>query len=153
MSDAPCLVQKLTIAIATTRKVLTVLQCSTVGVIIAALTLGAVRCPAQQLTNGTLFVTVNGQDGSYQFGPTGSQSALQASIGALIDHTWLRPGSYPSHSVSESPFSDALGSGKQLTVTCSGLRGSPDLIYVLQLYTQNLYGTIQVRIRNGTGKA
>jgi alpha-galactosidase len=55
--------------------------------------------------------------------------------------------------VSESPFSDALGSGRQLTVTCSGLRGSPDLIYVLQLYTQNPYGTIQVRIRNGTGKA
>ena len=153
MSDAPCLIQKLTIAIETTRKMLTVLQCSMAGVIIAALTLGAVRCPAQQLTNGTLFVTVNSQDGSYQFGPTGSQSALQASTGALVDHTWLRPGSYPSHSVSESPFSDVLGSGRQLTVTCSGLSGSPDLIYVLQLYTQNPYGTIQVRVRNGTGKA
>jgi alpha-galactosidase len=117
------------------------------------LTLGAVPCLAQQLTKGTLFVTVNGQDGSYQFGPTGSQSALRASTGALIDHTWLRPGSYPSRSVSESPFSDTLGSGRQLTVTCSGLRGSPDLIYVLQLYTQSPYGTIQVRIRNGTGKA
>jgi alpha-galactosidase len=123
------------------------------GVIIAALTLGAVPCPAQQLTNGALSVTVNSQDGSYQFGPAGSQSVLQASTGALVDHTWLRPGSYPSRSVSESPFSDALGSGRQLTITCSGLRGSPDLIYVLQLYTQNPYGTIQVRIRNGTGKA
>jgi alpha-galactosidase len=153
MSDAPYLIQKLTIAIETTRKVLTVLQCSMTGVIIAALTLGAVPCPAQQLTNGALSVTVNSQDGSYQFGPAGSQSALQASTGALIDHTWLRPGSYPSHSVSESPFSDALGSGRQLTITCSGLRGSPDLIYVLQLYTQNPYGTIQVRVRNGTGKA
>ncbi len=153
MSDAPCLIQKLTIAIETTRTMLTVLQCSMVGVIIAALTLGAVRCPAQQLTNGNLFVTVNSQDGSYQFGPTGSQSALQASTGALVDHTWLRPGSYPSHLVSESPFSDTLGSGRQLTVTCSGLSGSPDLIYVLQLYAQNPYGAIQVRIRNGTGKA
>jgi alpha-galactosidase len=153
MSDAPYLIQKLTIAIEATRKVLTVLQCSMTGVIIAALTLGAVPCPAQQLTNGALSVTVNSQDGSYQFGPAGSQSALQASTGALIDHTWLRPGSYPSHSVSESPFSDALGSGRQLTITCSGLRGSPDLIYVLQLYTQNPYGTIQVRVRNGTGKA
>jgi alpha-galactosidase len=152
MSNAPCLIQDLAIAIETTRKMLTVLQCSMVGVIIAALTLGAVRCPAQQLTNGNLFVTVNSQDGSYQFGPTGSQSALQASTGALVDHTWLRPASYPSHSVSESPFSDALGSGKQLTVTCGGLRGSPDLIYVLQLYTQNPYGTVKVRIRNGTGK-
>jgi alpha-galactosidase len=152
MSNAPCLIQDLAIAIETTRKMLTVLQCSMVGVIIAALTLGAVRCPAQQLTSGSLFVTVNSQDGSYQFGPTGSQSALQASTGALVDHTWLRPASYPSHSVSESPFSDALGSGKQLTVTCGGLRGSPDLIYVLQLYTQNPYGTVKVRIRNGTGK-
>src|ERR1035437_10312854 len=156
MSDAQCLIQKLTIAqrvIETTRKVLAVLQCSMMGAIIAASTLGAVRCPAQQLTNSALFVTVNGQDGSYQFGPIGSQSALQASLGALVDHTWLRPGSYPSHSLSESPFSDALGSGRQLTVTCSGLRGSPDLIYVVQLYTQNPYGTVQVRVRNETRKA
>src|SRR5450755_2756349 len=156
MHDTQHLIRKLAIArraIETARKVLAVLQCTMTGALFATLMLGAVRCPAQQLTNGTLSVTVNDQDGSYQFGPTGGQSALQASTGALIDHTWLRPGSYPSHSVSESPFSDALGSGRQLTVTCSGLRDSPDLIYVLQLYTQNPYGTIQVRIRNGTGKA
>ena len=93
MSDAPYLVQMLNrTAIETARKVFTVLQCSMVGAIVAALTLGAVRCPAQQLTNGTLSVTVNSQDGSYQFGPAGSQSALQASTGAMVDHTWLRPG-------------------------------------------------------------
>ncbi len=156
MSDAEYLVQKLPIArqaIETARKVFAVLQVGMAGALVATLTLSAVRCPAQQLTNGTLSVTVNSQDGSYQFGPTGGQSALQASSGALVDHTWLRAGIYPSHSVSESPFSDALGSGRQLTVTCSGLSGSPDLIYVLQLYTQNPYGTIQVRVRNGTGKA
>jgi alpha-galactosidase len=122
------------------------------GVTLAALLLGAVRCPAQQLMNGALSVAVNGQTGSYQLGPINGPSALQAGIGALVDHTWLRPGSYPSHSVSESTFSDALGSGKQLTVTCTGLRGSPDLIYVLQLYTQNPYGTVQVRVKNGTPK-
>ena len=156
MHDTQQLTRKLTIArgaMVTARKVLAVLQYTMIAAFVAALTLGAVRCSAQQLTNGTLSVTVNRQDGSYQFGPTGGQSALQASIGALVDHTWLRAGSYPSHSVSESPFSDALGSGRQLTVTCSGLRGSPDLIYVLQLYTQNPYGTIQVQVRNGTGKA
>jgi hypothetical protein len=120
---------------------------------LAASMLAAVPCSAQQLTNGTLSVTVNGQEASYQFGPIGSQSVLHASVGALVDHTWLHAGSYPSHSVSESPFSDALGFGRQLTVTCSGLRGSPDLIYVVQLYTQNPYGAVQVRIRNKTGKA
>jgi alpha-galactosidase len=156
MNHTEHLILKLTIArraSETTRKVLAALQCSMAGAFVATLMLGGVRCPAQQLSNGTLSVTVNGQDGSYQFGPTGGQSALQAGTGALVDHTWLRAGSYPSRSVSESPFNDALGSGRQLTVTCSGLRGSPDLIYVLQLYTQSPYGAIQVRIRNGTGKA
>ena len=155
MSDAQCLIRKLTIArraIETARKVPAVLLFR-MGVTLAALLLGAVRCPAQQLTNGTLSVTVNRQDGSYQFGSVGSQSVLQAGIGALINHLWLRSSSYPLHSVSESPFNDALGSGQQLTVICSGLRGSPDLIYVLQLYTQNPYGTIQVRVRNATRTA
>jgi|SRR5450631_1444540 hypothetical protein len=91
MSDARCPIQKPTIAIETTRKMLTVLQCRVVAVIIAALTLGAMRCPAQQLTNGNLLVTVNSKDGSYQFAPTGGQSALQASTGALVDHTWRVP--------------------------------------------------------------
>jgi hypothetical protein len=156
MSNARCLSQKLTIArraIETARRMLAVLHSSMMGATIAALTVGAVPCLAQQMTNGTLSVTVNREDGSYQFGPIGNPSALQASTGALVDHTWLRPGNCPSHSVSESPFSDPLGSGRQLTVTCSGLHDSPDLILVLQLYTQNPYGTVQVRVRNETHKA
>ena len=120
---------------------------------LAASMVAAVPCSAQQLTNSNLSVTVNKQDGSYQFGLVGGPSIVRAGVGAQVDHTWLRAGSYPSHSVSESPFSDALGSGRQLTVTCSGLPGSPDLIYVLQLYAQNPYGAVQVRVRNGTSKA
>jgi alpha-galactosidase len=156
MSDAQFLIRELTIArraIETARTMVAILQYCLMGATIATLMLGAVQCPAQQLTNGTLSVTVNGQDGSYQFGLIGRPSALQASVGALVDHAWLRIGSYPSHSVSASPFSDALGSGRQLTVTYSGLRGTPDLIYVVQVYTQSPYGTVQVRVRNQTGKA
>jgi hypothetical protein len=140
-------------AIKTVRNVLAVLQCGVMGGTIAIWTLSAVPCPAQQLTNGTLSVTVNKQDGSYQLGSISSQSVLQANVGVLVDHTWLHPASYPSHSVSESPFSDALGSGKQFTVTYTGIKDSPDLVCVIELYTQNPYGTIQVRVRNGTRKA
>ena len=125
----------------------------TVGTTIAVVLFAAAWCPAQQLTNKSLSVTVNRQDGSYQFGPIGSPAILHAGVGALINHRWLRSSSYPSHSVSASPFSDALGAGQQLTVTCSGLAGSPDLIYVVQLYTENSYGTIQVRVRNATNSA
>jgi alpha-galactosidase len=132
---------------------LSLLQGGAMSATIAALIFSPVLCKAQQLTNETLSATVNRDNGSYQFGAKGSSSALQASVAAQVDHSWLRPGRYPTHAVSESPFSDALGSGNQLTVTCSGLRGSPDLIYVLQLYTQNPYGAIQVRVKNTTGKA
>ena len=123
------------------------------GMTLVVFLLGTLPCPAQQLTNQALSVAVNRQDGSYQFGLPGSQPVLKAGTGALINHHWLHSGSYPSHSVSESPFSDALGSGQQLTVTCSGLSGSPDLIYVVQLYSENPYGAIQVWIKNTTGKA
>ena len=109
-------------AIETARKLLVVLQHSRMGATVVALILSAALCSAQQLTNGTLSVTVKGQDGSYEFGPIGSQPTVQSSIGALVDHRWLHSGSYPSHSVSESQFSDELGSGRQLAVTCSGLQ-------------------------------
>ncbi len=122
------------------------------GTMLAALTL-ALPCSAQQLNNGTLSVSVNRQNGSYQFGTVGGTLVLQASVGAEVDHAWLRADKYPSHALSESAFSDALGSGKQLTVTCGGLEGSPDLIYVLQLYSERPYGTVQVRVRNSTRKA
>jgi alpha-galactosidase len=123
------------------------------GMTLAVLLFGAAWCPAQQLTNKSLSVRVNRQDGSYQFGLLGSESVLKTGIGALINHQWLHSSSYPSHSVSASPFSDALGDGQQLTVTNSGLPGSPDLIYVVQLYTEKSYGTMQVRVRNTTGTA
>jgi alpha-galactosidase len=155
MRDAPCLVRKLTIAkhaIETSQKIVAAFRRGMMSAAVAALALGALPCSAQQLTNSTLSVTVNREQGSYKFGSSGGQSVLDASVGAMVDHKWLRSTDYPSHSVSESPFSDALGSGKQLTVTCSGLSGSPDLVYVVQLYTENLYGAIQVWVKNKTGK-
>src|ERR1700685_906863 len=155
MRDAPGLVRKLTIAkhaIETSQKIVAAFRRGMMSAAVAALALGALPCSAQQLTNSTLSVTVNREQGSYKFGSSGGQSVLDTSVGAMVDHKWLRSTDYPSHSVSESPFSDALGSGKQLTVTCSGLSGSPDLVYVVQLYTENLYGAIQVWVKNKTGK-
>jgi hypothetical protein len=70
MRDAQCPIE-------TTRRVLAVFHRTVMVAIMAALTLRALPCTAQQLTNSALSVTVNSQDGSYQFGPIGSQSALQ----------------------------------------------------------------------------
>jgi alpha-galactosidase len=154
VTDPQHLLRKLTVvppAIASARRVCTVSRFRITNMALAYLLLGVLACSAQQLKNAALSVTVNRQDGSYQFGSLGGQSVLQAGIGALVNHRWVRCSSYPSHSTSESSFSDALGSGQQLTVTCSGLTGSPDLIYVVQLYTEHPYGAIEVRVRNTTG--
>ncbi len=99
-------------------------------------------------------VTVNRQDGSYQFGLPGSQSVLQAGTGALINHQWLHSSSYPSHSVSRvaiqrRPWCRPAVDGHVQRAT----RTAPDLIYIVQLYSENPYGAIQVRVKNSTGKA
>jgi hypothetical protein len=124
-----------------------------VGLAIIAVTLiVALPCAAQQLTNDKLSLTVNAQEGSYQLSVHGGQPVLRARVGAQVDHRWLRSSDYPRHQASESTFHDELGPGREVTVTCSGLDGKPDLVYVLQLYNQRPYGTVQVKVQNSTGK-
>ncbi|HEY1656768.1 MAG TPA: PKD domain-containing protein [Candidatus Sulfotelmatobacter sp.] len=111
-------------------------------------------CMAQQLTNDALSLTINAQDGSYQLSLSlhDGRTALRSGVGAQVDHQWLRSSDYPRHKSSESTFEDDLGSGREVTVTCSGLSGRPDLVYILQLYKQHPYGTVQVKVQNSTGK-
>ena len=126
-----------------------------VGLAVTAglLTVG-LPCMAQQLTNEALSLTVNAQDGSYQLSLSShdGQPVLKSGVGAQVNHQWLRSSDYPRHQASDSAFEDDLGSGRQVTVTCTGLDGKPDLVYVLQLYKQRPYGTVQVKVRNSTGK-
>ena len=124
-----------------------------VGLAITAGTLiAALPCVAQQLTNDKLSLTVNAQEGSYQLSLHGGQPVLSSRVAAQVDHQWLRSRDYPRHQAAESTFEDDLGSGRQVTVTCSGLDAKPDLVYVLQLYKQRPYGTVQVKLQNSAGK-
>jgi alpha-galactosidase len=118
----------------------------------ACMLMVALPCAAQQLMNDELSVTVNAQEGSYQLFLHDGQPVLKSGVAAQVDHQWLRSSDYPRHQASESAFEDDLGAGREVTVTCSGLDGKPDLVYVLQLYKQRAYGTIQVKVRNSTGK-
>ena len=120
--------------------------------IIAGSLMVALPCVAQQLTNDELSLTVNAQEGSYQLSLHGGQPVLTSRVAAQVDHQWLHSSDYPRHQASESSFQDDLGSGRQVTVTCSGLDGKPDFVYVLQLYKQRPYGTVQVKVQNSVGK-
>src|SRR5271166_3208865 len=109
-------------------------------------------CMAQQLTNDEVSLTVHAQEASYQLSLRDGQVVLRSRVGAQVDHQWLRSSDYPRHQASESTFEDDLGSGRQVTVTCSGLDAKPDLVYVLQLYKQRPYGTVQVKVHNSAGQ-
>src|SRR5262249_59136948 len=65
-------------------------------------------------------------------------------------HHWVRSSDYPHHVTARSQFRDVLGSGGEMTVTCSGLGGEPELIYSIRVYEQEPYATIHVRVRNTT---
>jgi alpha-galactosidase len=121
------------------------------GVLAVAL-LFALPGAGQQLTNGKLALSVSAEQGTYQVAMPHGESIVTSRVAAEVDGHWLRSNDYPHRDASPSQFSDALGTGHQVTVTCSGLAGQPDLIYVVQLYDQNPYGTLQVRVRNTTGK-
>ena len=124
-----------------------------VGLAITAGTLMVgLPCVAQQLTNDEISLTVNAQEGSYQLSLHDGQPVLRSRVGAQVDHQWLRSSDYPRHQAAESTFEDDLGSGRQVTVTCSGLDAKPDLVYVVQLYKQRPYGTVQVKVQNSAGR-
>ena len=127
------------------------LLCNVGIAIIAVALIVNTPCAAQQLTNDKLSLSVNAKDGEYQLAGRGGQLIFTSDVAAQVNHQWLRSTEYPRHQVSESAFSDELGAGRAITVTNSGLPGKADLIYVVQLYDQNPYATLQVTVRNSTG--
>jgi len=112
----------------------------------------AAPCPAQQFGNDILSLNVNANDGSWQLAIRGGQPIFTSRTAAQVDHGWLRSSEYPLHEMSESRFTDDLGSGRTITVTNEGLRDKGDLILVIQIYEQNPMVTIQVRVKNTTAK-
>jgi len=97
------------------------LQCG-IAIVTVALIINT-PCAAQQLTNDKLSLSVDAKDGTYQLAVRGGQLVFTSGVAAQVNHQWLRSTEYPRHQVSESTFSDELGSGRAITVTNSGLPG------------------------------
>jgi len=128
------------------------LLCELLVVNITGALIAATPCAAQQLTNDKLSLTLDAQAGSYQLALRGGQPIFTSRVAAQADHQWLHSSEYPHHQASDSTFTDDLGSGRAITVTCTGLEGKADLAYVVQVYDHRPYATVQVRVRNTTGK-
>jgi hypothetical protein len=100
---------------------------------------------AQQKTVG---FSVN-SDGDYTiFDPVSNKPILHSPVAAEIDHHWLRSSDYPQHSFTRETVADESGSGTKWTVSNTGLRGQPDLIYSLELRGGPDFVIITVTVRN-----
>ena len=113
---------------------------------------GPARAPQVVAHTEGLSVVVQPSDGTYeiQMGNAG-HSVIHARIAAEIDHKWVQSTEYPKHEISQSNFEDALGHGKRITVTSSGLPNFPDLVYTLQLYDGRAFGVIETEVQNHRG--
>ena len=109
------------------------------------------RKPALETIQGkTIGVSVDSADGTYTiFDPVSSKPIIHSRVAAEIDHRWVRSSDYPQHSSSRESFDDGLGPGSALTMSNTGLRGQPDLIYSLQLHANPDFVTLEVYVRNG----
>jgi len=129
------------------------LVCAAVVVVMAFFCSSAVGENAAPLQNRWLTVSVRSADGSFEVRGSGLKDPVfTARVGAEVEHQWVFSTEYPKHQVSPSSFHDAIGEGKQLEVSFSGLAGKPDLRYTLQLYNDRPYGSVQVGVVNtGSG--
>jgi hypothetical protein len=94
------------------------------------------------------------QNGSYEIRAAALKApVLESGVGAEVDHQWVQSSKYPHHQEAESTFKDELGSGRQDTITFTGLDSEPDLVCILRLYDDLPYGTVEVKVINHTAKA
>ncbi len=99
---------------------------------------------------GSLAVQVL-NDGSYALRSTAIHTdVLRSDVEVDTDAGTLKSSLYPRHTNSITPFTDDFGSGHLLTVTHSGLPGTPDLICGFRVYDKQPWGDIRVSISNTT---
>jgi alpha-galactosidase len=101
----------------------------------------------------TLSVAIH-SDGAYSIASTGVPGAvLRSDVEADVDSRVLRSSAYPRHAIALSEFQDEFGAGSTLTVTHTGLAGTPDLIFSVRLFRDQSWGEIAVEVRNTTDRA
>jgi len=98
-----------------------------------------------------LGVVVQPGDGTYDVRTEDrGHSIFHARAAAEIDHKWVKSTDYPKHEIAQANFEDALGHGRKITVTSSGLPKLPDLAYTLAIYEGRGFGVIEAEVQNHT---
>ena len=93
-------------------------------------------------------------DGSYSITSNGSPAdVIRSDVEAELDAGVLRSSAYPRHTIVQSEMPNEFGSGPILTVTHTGLAGTPDLVTIVRLYRDQAWGDIETKVLNTTDRA
>ncbi len=93
-------------------------------------------------------------DGAYSISSPGIPgNVVRSDVEADVDSRVLRSLAYPRHTTVQSEFQSEFGAGSSLTVTHTGLPGTPDLVCTVRLYRDQSWGEIEVEVRNTTDRA
>jgi alpha-galactosidase len=93
-------------------------------------------------------------DGYYSITAPGIPgTVVRSDVEADVDSRVLRSSAYPQHMIAQSEFQDDFGAGSALTVTHTGVPGTPDLVCIVRLFRDQSWGEIEVRVRNSTDRA
>ena len=104
--------------------------------------------------SNSLTVSVDPKNGEYRIVSSSiSGTVLEAHAAIRINGKWLRAADYPSCSVEQTAVTGELGSAKESTLRCSGLKSAPSLVLRLRSYDSRPYGELQVTVHNTTGEA
>lgn len=121
--------------------------------LLAAWLPGRAHAEIATLADSALAVRVDTHSGSYSIANSVARSTVvRAVVAAKIDHRWVRSSDYPQHDLTMTRFADALGEGRQATVTSTGLPTEPDLIFSIRVYSGQGLGDIQVQLRNRSAR-
>jgi alpha-galactosidase len=105
-----------------------------------------------KIENSKLAIEADQKAGTYTIrSKENPRNWLTGAVAAQVNHRWLRSADYRQHEIEETPFSDDLGTGSQLTITYSGLSGQPELVCSVRLRAESMFVEIEVQVRNTTG--
>ena len=82
-----------------------------------------------------------------------STPTIVSTVAAEIDGRWVRATDYPRCDAARSQAQGYLGPAARWQVTCSGLRGQPDLTYSLRVYAAQPFADIRAAVMNSTGRS
>ena len=97
-------------------------------------------------------VTIS-SDGDYAIASSGIPGVvIRSDVEAEVDSRVLRSSAYPRHTAVQSDFQNDFGTGSTLTVTHTGLAGTPDLVCTIRLFANQSWGEIEVKVVNTTDR-